>query len=65
MVPSSLLISGVEKLEQEAVAGGGFADIFLAVHSEKQVALKRLRVFGGQNDQVRDRLRSVRLFIIF
>jgi serine/threonine protein kinase len=55
----------VEKLEQEAVAGGGFADIFLAVHCQQRVALKRLRVFGYQNDRVRATLRGVRSFLSY
>lgn len=45
ILPSSLSITGVENCSQEPVAGGGFADIFLASYQGKHVALKCLRDF--------------------
>lgn len=45
ILPSSLSITGVDNCSQEPVAGGGFADIYLASYKGKRVALKCLRDF--------------------
>jgi hypothetical protein len=44
-MPRSLHIVGIHSITQEAVAQGGFADIFRATWGHRLVAIKRLRVF--------------------
>ncbi|KAF9457394.1 hypothetical protein BDZ94DRAFT_232746 [Collybia nuda] len=45
IIPASLSIQGVTLLERDAIFGGGFADIYRASYKDKQVALKRMRIF--------------------
>jgi hypothetical protein len=45
--PSSLYIKSVKLLGREPVSGGGFADVFAGQWKGKDVALKRIRVFKG------------------
>lgn len=52
-LPSSLFISGVLRLDEEAMYGGGFADIFRAIYNGNEVALKRLRVYQAGRDRQR------------
>jgi hypothetical protein len=44
-LPSTLVLKGVAKMSENAVSGGGFADIYVGRHGEREVALNVLRVF--------------------
>ncbi|KAJ7353458.1 kinase-like domain-containing protein, partial [Mycena albidolilacea] len=44
-LPSSLFISGVTGREEYPTFGGGYGDIYRALHNSKPVALKRMRHF--------------------
>ncbi|KAJ7353455.1 kinase-like domain-containing protein [Mycena albidolilacea] len=44
-LPSSLFISGVTGREEYPTFGGGYGDIYRALHNSKPVALKRMRYF--------------------
>lgn len=46
ILPSSLFIQGVDCQDRDAVAGGGYGDIFQATYQGRLVALKRPRVFA-------------------
>jgi hypothetical protein len=50
-LPTSLFITGAERMDIDAVFGGGFADIFRASHNGEVVALKRLRIFLKDNER--------------
>lgn len=50
-LPRSLTLEDVRLRSADAVAGGGFADVFMATHDGKDVALKRLRVFQGRAEE--------------
>lgn len=45
VLPSSMFLQNVQCIDRESVAGGAFADIFVAVYQGQQVALKRHRTF--------------------
>ncbi len=45
VLPMSIFLSGVECTDRNCIAGGGFADIYLATYKGRKVALKRLRVY--------------------
>lgn len=51
ILPPPLMVDGVVLLQNGAVNGGGYADIFLASYQGSQVALKRLRIFLKGNDR--------------
>ncbi|CAL1702829.1 unnamed protein product [Somion occarium] len=51
-VPPSLFINDITSSSRNAVAGGSYADIFLANHEGRKVALKRLRVFQTSQGSV-------------
>ncbi|KAF7426300.1 hypothetical protein PC9H_008668 [Pleurotus ostreatus] len=51
ILPPPLMVDGVTLLQNGAVNGGGYADIFLASYQGSQVALKRLRIFLKGNDR--------------
>ncbi|KZT19003.1 kinase-like protein, partial [Neolentinus lepideus HHB14362 ss-1] len=57
---SPLLISGIQLYEKHPIAGGGFADIYLAILDEKPVALKHLRIFKLHQDWLKTNHRFVR-----
>ncbi|CAL1702671.1 unnamed protein product [Somion occarium] len=59
-IPSSLYLNDVECEERDAIAGGGFADIFRATHQSKPVALKRLRTFRNQPQSAENHLNLLR-----
>lgn len=44
-LPRSLFLHGVELVDEFAINGGGYADIFQARYQGQLVALKRLRSF--------------------
>ncbi|KAJ6617523.1 kinase-like domain-containing protein [Mycena sp. CBHHK59/15] len=46
-LPSSLSITGVEKIERHPIARGAFGDVYQAVYRSEPVALKRMRFFQG------------------
>ncbi|KAK7680331.1 hypothetical protein QCA50_016571 [Cerrena zonata] len=50
-LPSSLFLNAVVDIDRDPFGGGAFADIFLAKHNGKAVALKRLRMFQYSTDQ--------------
>ncbi len=52
ILPSTLFIDGVECKDRNAVAGGGFADIYRGLFGGQEVALKRIRTFT--NDSAAD-----------
>lgn len=49
-LPASLFIQDVVSTSAHSVAGGSYADIFLAEHQGVKVALKRLRMFRTSGD---------------
>ena len=49
-LPNSLFIFDVVSTSTYSVAGGSYADIFLAEHQSVKVALKRLRIFKTNED---------------
>jgi hypothetical protein len=61
-LPSSLFITGVSGREEHPTFGGGYGDIYRALHSSKPVALKRMRHFLRGSDLRRIRLVSCTLF---
>jgi hypothetical protein len=52
-LPTSFILQDVKKeLESEnAVAGGGFADVYIGMYAGRRVALKVLRVFVKENQR--------------
>ncbi|KAJ7717948.1 kinase-like domain-containing protein [Mycena metata] len=52
LLPSSLTIHGIENTKETAL-GGNFGDIFTASHRGQAVAVKRLRFFQAEGDEVR------------
>lgn len=58
VLPSSLFIKGVTRLEREATFGGTFGDIYRASYEGREVALKKIRVF--QRDPEVHKIRQVR-----
>ncbi|KAJ7115954.1 kinase-like domain-containing protein [Mycena epipterygia] len=56
ILPSSLFIQGVSRLDKEATFGGTFGDIYRASYQGQDVALKRIRVF--QRDAGRHKIRQ-------
>lgn len=57
------MIRGITLLEKEAIFGGGFADIYKAAYNDKDVALKRMRVF--ERGQERHKIHQVRFLGLF
>ncbi len=51
ILPDQLLLHGVEKLGEHAVAWGGFADIWKGTVNGELVALKVLRLYGQPEEQ--------------
>ncbi|KAJ7263069.1 kinase-like domain-containing protein [Mycena rebaudengoi] len=49
LLPSSLMVKGVNQRSDEPVFGGSFGDIFRAEYHNSPVALKRLRIFKTDN----------------
>jgi hypothetical protein len=43
----------VKKESENAVAGGGFADVYIGMYAGRRVALKVLRVFVKENNRRR------------
>jgi hypothetical protein len=58
-LPSSFILQDVKKESEHAVAGGGFADVYIGVYSGQKVALKVLRVFVKANQRRIIKVRSV------
>lgn len=56
IIPASVLIRGLNLVENQPVSGGGFADIYRAKYQGQEVALKHLRV---RQDQDSHRIRRV------
>jgi hypothetical protein len=56
-LPTSLFVTGIKRLDAEAMSGGGFADIYRGSLRNEVVALKRLRIF--LNDQEHQKLHRV------
>ncbi|KAJ7713751.1 hypothetical protein B0H16DRAFT_1341103 [Mycena metata] len=52
LLPSSLTIHGIENTKEIAL-GGNFGDIYTASHRGQAVAVKRLRFFQEDEDEVR------------
>ncbi|KAJ7718322.1 kinase-like domain-containing protein [Mycena metata] len=52
LLPSSLTIHGIENTKETAL-GGNFGDIYTASHRGQAVAVKRLRFFQEDEDEVR------------
>jgi hypothetical protein len=57
LVPSSSLVKGVKILEDEAIHGGGSAEIYRASYRNTTIALKRLRVYS--TDEARRKVHQV------
>ncbi|KAF5387289.1 hypothetical protein D9757_005805 [Collybiopsis confluens] len=49
-LPTSLFIKGVTRRDPHACTGGTFADIYRAVYRDQDVALKKIRIFQGDNE---------------
>nr|GAT45718.1 predicted protein [Mycena chlorophos] len=49
-LPASLFIRGVMRVDQEATFGGTFGDIYRASYEQRDVALKRMRVFQRNSE---------------
>lgn len=47
VLPSPLILDGIELSSPHSVAGGGFADVFKARYFNTDVALKRFRLFAA------------------
>jgi len=54
ILPTSLVLQGVEKFGEHPISGGGFADIFMGSYGGNPVALKVLRVFV--TDETREKV---------
>ena len=39
-------VGNVERIGKDPIAGGGFADVWRGYHSDREVALKVIRVYG-------------------
>ena len=64
IAPSSLFISDVRLLEDDAVFHGVYADIFKGFKDGQEVALKRPRVYIGHDHRRTQQVRSFSLFKI-
>ncbi|KAJ6524513.1 kinase-like domain-containing protein, partial [Mycena capillaripes] len=63
--PSSLFIAGVSGREEHPTFGGGYGDIFRALHDNNPVALKRMRHFLRGSDLRRIRLKFCREALVW
>ncbi|KAJ3559091.1 hypothetical protein NM688_g543 [Phlebia brevispora] len=54
-LPKSIFISGVKLKDKNPVRGGAFADIFHGQYMGKLVAVKKLRVFMQEREELRDK----------
>ena len=61
-LPKSIFISGVKLKDKNPVRGGAFADIFHGQYMGKLVAVKKLRVFMQEREELRDKTSRVSLF---
>jgi hypothetical protein len=52
MVPSSLFVPCVKIHIRDPIAGGGYAKIFRGYYEGSEVAMKKLRFFGSEEDKV-------------
>ncbi|KAF8183844.1 kinase-like domain-containing protein [Mycena galopus ATCC 62051] len=59
-LPSSLFITGVTGREENCSFGGGYGDVYRAIHGNRSVALKRLRHFLRGSELRRMRLNFCR-----
>ncbi|KAJ7025582.1 kinase-like domain-containing protein [Mycena alexandri] len=57
-LPSSLFVQGVERRAEIACDGGGFSDIYKAIHKSQEVALKKLRIFVNNTDEERRKIQE-------
>ncbi|KAJ7802196.1 kinase-like domain-containing protein [Mycena olivaceomarginata] len=64
-LPSSLFISGVTGREEYPTFGGGYGDIYRALHNSKPVALKRMRYFLRGADLRRINLKFCREALVW
>jgi predicted unusual protein kinase regulating ubiquinone biosynthesis (AarF/ABC1/UbiB family) len=60
-LPTRFILKGVTKEGENAVAGGGFADVYTGMYAGRKVALKVLRVFVKGN---RRRIIKVRFLLM-
>ena len=49
LYPECLILRGVQKLGQDAVAGGSFGDIWKGDVGGHMIAIKVMRIFGASN----------------
>lgn len=56
-LPQSLFLENIHLVTQDAVVGGGYADIYMGYHCGQYVALKHLRVFAS--DEARENIQWV------
>ncbi|EJD00249.1 kinase-like protein [Fomitiporia mediterranea MF3/22] len=49
VLPKHLFLSGIKRIGENPIAGGGFADVWKGKSGERTVALKVIRIFGLAN----------------
>lgn len=49
--PGSLFLRHVSLVQQDAITGGGYADIYMGHYRDRHVSLKRLRVFASDEER--------------
>jgi serine/threonine protein kinase len=59
LLTGCVLSEGLEKDGKEALTSGGFADIWLGKYKGRAVALKVLRIYGGDNIKLVKKVRSL------
>ena len=55
-LPSSFLLTGVKRTSDFPLAGGGFADIYIGKYAGRDVALKVLRLFEGEEEKKKQKV---------
>ena len=63
VLPSTLFITGVEKIEDEALVSGGFADVYYGKAGIQAVAIKCLRPFHQVGEASKHKLQQVRCLL--
>ncbi|KAJ7148716.1 kinase-like domain-containing protein [Mycena crocata] len=58
LLPSSLALSGVDEKSPNPLFGGTFGDIYTAQYQGELVALKRLRIFQADSEEIRQTRRK-------
>lgn len=64
ILPTALVLKGVQCIETELRGAGGFSDVFCGTYKGQPVALKRLRVFAMASASKKQHMKHVRISLL-